>query len=345
MNTTCFHNDFCLNGRSFASAEELLDYTNKDIPIITPFLAEWFSDTKMLTVNTSGSTGKPKPINIQKRFMINSALATGSFFNLPKKTTALLCLPTNYIAGKMMLVRSMVLGWNLDVVEASSRPLKNDKSYNFVAMVPMQVQKSILDLHKAKIILIGGGEIPQKLIETFSNIKSKIFQSYGMTETVTHIAVREIHPNFSEFYTTLPQVKITTDNRNCLVINAPKVASVKIVTNDLVQVKNENQFKWLGRVDNTINSGGIKLIPEQIEGKLQKIIVSPFFIHKKQDDLLGEKVVLIIQGEKDKNLIKRIKSISDLNQYEKPKEIYFLDEFIYTKTDKINRVATVKNIF
>jgi O-succinylbenzoic acid--CoA ligase len=345
MNANHFHKDFCLNGRNFASAEELLDYTNKNIPIITPFLTEWFSDTKILTVNTSGSTGKPKPINIQKQFMINSALATGSFFNLPKNTNALLCLPTNYIAGKMMLVRSMVLGWNLDVVEASSSPLKNNKSYNFVAMVPMQVQKSILDLHKAKIILIGGGEVSQKLIETFSNIKSKIFQSYGMTETVTHIAVREIHPNFSEFYTTLPQVKITTDNRNCLVINAPKVASGKIVTNDLVQIKNDNQFKWLGRVDNIINSGGIKLIPEQIEGKLQKIITSPFFIHKKQDDLLGEKVVLIVQGEKDKNLIKRIQSISDLNQYEKPKEIHFLDEFIYTKTDKINRVATVKNIF
>ncbi len=343
MQQNNFHIDFRLNGRKFSSKEDLFGYTEKNLSEIHLFITEWFSPETTLTVQTSGSTGKPKRIQIEKQFMINSALATGDFFNLPSKTKALLCLSTKYIAGKMMLIRAMVLGWELDVTEVTSLPLRKGKKYDFVAMVPLQVQKSIADLHKAKITLVGGGAVSKNLLDKFKGIPSKIYQSYGMTETITHIAVRELHPDFSDFYTTLPNVKIKTDKRNCLVVYAPKVASETVITNDLVKIKDANRFMWLGRADNIINSGGIKLIPEQIEKKLQSVITKPFFITKTKDELLGEKVMLLIEGKTDENLIQNIKEAKILQPYEKPKEIIFTDKFIRTETDKINRLKTFSN--
>jgi len=334
------HKDFRLNGRKFASEKEIVAYSKDNLPEITPFITDWFSNKEELMVQTSGSTGIPKKIAIKKEFMINSALATGEFFNLPAKTTALLCLSPSYIAGKMMLVRAMILGWNLDVMTPVSLPLRKNKKYDFVAMVPLQVQKSLADLYKAKIILVGGGVLDNKTIAALNLKKTKIFQSYGMTETVTHIAVREIHPNYSKYYTVFKNVSIAIDKRNCLVIDAPKVAENKVVTNDLVEILDASHFKWLGRADNVINSGGIKLMPEQIEAKLEHIISNPFFISKKPDDFLGEKVVLFIEGKQDKTLALKIEKL--LSKYEIPKEILFVDAFIRTETGKINRNLTIK---
>lgn len=336
------HNDFRLNGRKFASEKEIVTYSKDNLPEITPFLLDWFSNKGELVVQTSGSTGTPKKIAIKKEFMINSALATGEFFNLPAKTTALLCLSPSYIAGKMMLVRAMILGWNLDVMTPVSLPLRKNKRYDFVAMVPLQVQKSLADLYKTKIILVGGGVLDKKTVAGLNLKNTKMFQSYGMTETVTHIAVREIHPNYREYYTVFKNVAITTDKRNCLVIDAPKVAENKVVTNDLVEILDASHFKWLGRADNIINSGGIKLMPEQIEAKLEHIITNPFFISKKQDDFLGEKVVLFVEGKQDKTLA--LKMEKWLSKYEIPKEILFVDEFIRTETGKINRNLTIKQV-
>ncbi len=339
------HKNFRLNGRYFTSEEELLHFSEKNHQEILPFLTEWFSDTREIIVQTSGSTGKPKKIAIPKNKMINSAEATGFFFNLPKKTTALLCLSPNYIAGKMMLVRALVLGWNLDFVPATSSPLQNNKKYDFVAMVPLQVQNSLENLDTVKTILVGGGVMHANLIHQVKKSTTKIFQSYGMTETVTHIAVREIHPLYSDFYTTLPNVRISNDTRGCLVIDAPKVANEIVVTNDLVDIISENKFIWIGRVDNIINSGGIKLIPEQIEQKLAKIITSEFFIAKAEDTVLGEKVIIFIEGKPNKDILNKIKNSLDLTKYEKPKNIYFINTFIRTETGKINRLETKDTFF
>ncbi len=340
MDTKNFHKDFRLNGRQFSSDKEIIAYCKENIPEIIPFLTEWFSNDRELIVQTSGSTGMPKKIAIHKKFMINSAIATGEFFNLQAKTKALLCLSPSYIAGKMMLVRAMVLGWNLDVIAPVSLPLRKNKTYDFVAMVPLQVQKSIKDLYKVKLILVGGGVLDKKILDKITFQNTKIFQSYGMTETVTHIAVRELYPNFENRYSALKDVKITIDSRNCLVINAPKVAEDSVITNDLVEILDNSHFKWLGRVDNIINSGGIKLVPEQIEDKLQSMISVPFFISKKQDDLLGEKVVLFVEGSNDNMLLHKLKKSDLLTKYEMPKEVAFVDEFVRTETGKINRILT-----
>ncbi len=342
-----FHKDFRLNGISFTSDKEMLDFTEKKIPFITNFLNDWFDKKEFIIVQTSGSTGKPKPIKILKNQMKNSALATADFLELHKKTTALLCLSTDYIAGKMMLVRALVLGWYLDVIEAQSTVLQENKKYDFVAMAPVQVQNSLTNLYKVKKLLIGGGAISKKLENRLQNEKTAIFSSYGMTETITHIAIRKvnfIHTEKDVCYKTLPNVFIRLDERGCLVIDAKKVATDLIITNDLVTIMDASHFVWLGRIDNIINSGGIKIIPEQIEKKLTTIITTNFFIGSKKDDILGEKLILLIEGNFDKKILNKIKESSLLSKYEKPKEIIFLDKFIYTKTGKINRFKSLNLI-
>ena len=308
--------------------------------------------------------------------MIKSALATGSFFGLPEKTQALLCMSPDYIAGRMMLVRAMVLGWHLDVVEASSNPLKGiDKMYDFSAMVPMQVARSLDDLYKIKILIVGGGALPDKVLNKLQNISTQIFGTYGMTETVTHIAVKRLNQSSlrgvtmqqyaksedvasiavqlrkDDHYHTLPCVRIAQDSRGCLVIDAPDVADRQLITNDLVEIISETEFKWLGRYDNIINSGGIKLIPEQIEEKLSAIIKERFFVTGVPDELLGEKLVLLVEKNidnkkedyKDTVILSKAKNL--LSKYEMPKAIYFLPKFIETKTKKIQRQQTLDLIF
>jgi O-succinylbenzoic acid--CoA ligase len=179
-------------------------------------------------------------IEIKKEFMINSAKATGGFFDLNENTTALMCLNPEYIAGKMMLVRALVLGWELDIVSPSSNPLKNiEKVYDFSAMVPFQVFNSIDNLHKIKKLIVGGGVVSKDLESKLKSLKTEVFATYGMTETVTHIAIKKINSvsSKSEDYVLLENVRITKDNRNCLVIDAPKFSDCVVVTNDIVNIK------------------------------------------------------------------------------------------------------------
>ncbi|TYP98113.1 O-succinylbenzoic acid--CoA ligase [Tenacibaculum adriaticum] len=336
-----FHKNFRLNEVSFSSSKEIIEFASSISISAQNFLTDWFTEDEFIVVQTSGSTGKPKPIQLKKEFMKNSALATGEFFNLPEKTTALLCLSIDYIAGKMMLVRAFTLGWDLDVVEPVSNPLSSvEKQYDFCAMVPMQLQNSLYDLDKVKKLIVGGGVVSNDLINKIQDVKTEIFATYGMTETITHIAVKKLN-NFDfapVFYQTLPDVTIYKDQRNCLLIKAPKVADELIITNDVVELISDTEFEWLGRFDNVINSGGIKLHPEKIEEKLSKIINSRFFVAGVSDAVLGEKLILVIEGVETKI---NFSTIDDLTKYEIPKAIYFVDEFVETETKKIQRFFTL----
>ncbi|MEN8124645.1 MAG: AMP-binding protein [Bacteroidota bacterium] len=339
------HSCFKLNNKSFLNKDELLDYTKLNLPEIYTFLKEWFDASDFVTVKTSGSTGKPKQIQLKKEYMMNSALATGKFFNLPDKTTALLCMPLKFIAGKMMLVRALVLGWHLDVIEATTNPLKNvDRKYDFSAMVPLQLYNSLDNIHWIKKIIIGGGAVSDDLISKIKTIPTEVYASYGMTETITHIAVKPLNvaagfTDKNNFFKTLPDVEISKDHRDCLVIDAIRVSNNQIITNDLVDIISSNEFEWIGRFDNIINSGGIKLIPEKIEQKLSNFISQRFFITGLPDDVLGEKAVLLIEGSNLKIDLDRFKSI--LAKYEVPKEVYFIDNFVETVTKKIQRQKTL----
>lgn len=362
MEQNKFHKSFKLNGSSFTSVDELLKFSNHFSVDINLFLETWFADDQNIIVKTSGSTGKPKSIQLKKELMINSALATGAFFNLPEKTSVLLCLPVHYIAGKMMLIRALTLGWHLDVVASSSNPLTTiEKQYNFSAMVPLQLENSLPKISLIKKIIVGGGVVSNSLKEKLQNISTAVFATYGMTETITHIAVKQLNNIGSSrigitkqsFYRTLPNVTIYKDQRNCLVIDAPKVAQEIIFTNDVVALISDRHFEWLGRFDNVINSGGIKLYPEKIEEKLSKIIENRFFVAGIKDDKLGEKLVLIIEldtkdsisSAEEKSLFDVINNGTSLTKFEKPKEIYFTERFIETETGKIQRIKTLQKIF
>lgn len=347
-----FHSKFQLNNQSFTSIKELLLFSKQVNSSIYTFLSDWFDEKSYVVVHTSGSTGKPKPIQLKKEFMINSAKATGTYFNLYEDTTALLCLSADYIAGKMMLVRGLALGWKLDVVAPESDPLREvDKIYDFSAMVPLQLQSSLEQLYKVGKLIVGGGVVSNELIHQIQEVDTAIFATYGMTETITHIAVKKLN-HFNDFteeeesyYYTLPNVNLSLDGRNCLVIDAPKVSEELVVTNDVVNLVSETSFEWLGRYDNVINSGGVKLHPEKIEEKLSIVIASRFFVTGVPDTRLGEKLVLIIEGKEEKTILDHILSLEGLAKYEIPKEIYFVNSFIETATKKIQRAQTLDLIY
>jgi len=346
VRTKQFHNAFKLQGKSFGSKDELIDFSKEISVEVADFLTDWFDASSFVEVKTSGSTGNPKIIRLQKKQMISSAKATGDFFNLHENTTALLCMSPNYIAGKMMLVRALTLGWHLDVAEPTSNPLKNSgKNYDFSAMVPLQLHNSLQDIHKIKKLIVGGGTVSNELLGKIQEVKTEIFATYGMTETITHIAVKNLNVNSSgakqTHYKTLPNIQISLDFRGCLVIDAPTISDEKVKTNDLVELISPTEFNWLGRIDNVINSGGIKLIPEQIEEKLAEIIDNRFFVTGKIDEILGEKLILIVEGIKNEDLLNKIQDLKSLSAYEVPKEIHFLEKFMETETNKIDRAKTV----
>ncbi|QTE22645.1 AMP-binding protein [Polaribacter cellanae] len=356
------HKSFQLNGNSFSNVDELIVYAQNFSKELYPFLKEWFSNKNFITVQTSGSTGTPKTIQLQKEYVVNSALATGNYFSLPKNTTALLCLPIEYIAGKLMLVRAITLGWYLDSMQPNSNPLKKvSKEYDFSAMVPLQVENSMENLHQIKKLIVGGGVVSNQLQNKLQKVSTKVFATYGMTETITHIAVKKLNDNQNEkqmsprahsrgYFSVLPNVTIYKDERNCLVIEAPKVSREIIFTNDIVHLISDTQFEWLGRFDNVINSGGIKLHPEKIEEKLSEIIENRFFVAGIADEKLGEKLVLIVElgsfkASKFQVLLEsKIENLTVLSKFEIPKEIYFTKKFVETETGKIQRSKTLLKI-
>ena len=299
------------------------------------FLLDWFDSKSYIEMETSGTTGAPKTISVSKQAMVDSALATGDFFDLQPGNTALQCLPVKYVAGKMMLVRAMILGLDLEFVAPSSHPLHNNEiNFDFVAMVPLQAQNSIAELKKVKKMIIGGAAVNKLLEKQLLKLPIQGYETYGMTETITHIAARKIG---EKAFTVLPNVTISYDERNCLVIHAPRISPEVILTNDIVELVNENQFIFLGRMDNVINSGGIKLIPEQIEEKLASKISQQFFIASKPDNELGEKVVLVVEGDKQNF---DDSTYEGLDKYEKPKEVVFIPKFTQTASGKIMRKET-----
>lgn len=332
------HPRFRLNGLSITSdkittlTENLLKSDSETDQALGTFFKDWFNDSEFMEMQTSGSTGTPKKLQIKKQSMIQSALATGSFFDLQPGQKVLNCLPVKYVSGKMMVVRSMVLGLDMDYVAPSSNPLENTKTvYEFVAMVPLQVQNSLRELNRIKKLIIGGASVDPALDRQLILLSTQTYATYGMTETVSHIALRKIG---ERTYNALPNVTFSTDDRNCLVIEAPGIMDEKIITNDLVELISLSEFIFLGRADNIINSGGIKLIPEKIEEKIFPYIKQRFFVIGKPDPKLGEKLILVVEGKKtefDSDIFKV------LDTYEKPKEIIFVEKFKETETGKIIR--------
>jgi len=351
MSRKYVHPEFQLNGRQLKPAaliEAAIVYIKEGEPYeeeAGQFILEWLNDKDYVMVNTSGSTGEPKTIKLYKKHMINSARATGKHFNVETFSTALLCLPTRYIAGKMMLVRAMVLGWRLDMVPPKANPLDSVfKRYDFCAMTPFQLDNSLARLHLISKLIVGGGPFSESLKAMVKDSETKVYETYGMTETITHIAARRVNSKKNKEispFKTLNKVTVSQDERGCLVIKAPKVSTDPVVTNDVVELISYKKFIWLGRVDNVINSGGIKLYPEQIENKLASVIEVPFFIASEKDEKLGEKLILVLETE-DTDAAQI--DFSALDKYEVPKAIYCTAAFTRTRNGKLQRWSTVKAI-
>ena len=314
---------------------------------IEEFLEEWNNPSPYVHVKTSGSTGAPKPMLVEKQRMLNSARITCDFLGLRPGDTALLCMSLDYIAGKMMVVRSLERGLKLTTVEPSGHPLSTSNLPpstfhipHFTAMVPLQVYNTLQvpeereRLKKIKHLIIGGGAIDDSLAAELKDFPNNIWSTYGMTETLSHIALRRLNgPEASEWYTPFPSVHLSISDESCLIIDAPEVCSEPLITNDIAELSTR-QFRILGRKDNVICSGGLKIQAEELERQLRPHMSAPFVISKRADEKFGEVVVLITEGSpSDARIIcERI-----LPKYHQPKAYLHLDQIPLTETGKIAR--------
>jgi O-succinylbenzoic acid--CoA ligase len=353
-----------------------IDFKNFDIKNILPrtefekkvlqFLQDWFSDSETVSVQTSGSTGIPKVFEIEKKRMLNSAKMTCDFLGLKKGDTALLCLPVQYISGKMMLVRAIERKLKVIISVPSSAP-EISENVEFCAMTPLQVQNSLDKIHFIKNLIIGGAAVSEKLkneISTtlqFSNSPTRIYETYGMSETLSHIALKQVFPVQEDYFTIFNDVEISVDERNCLKIFAPKLNPEILQTNDIVELMHfmnsvrkpsvyaqgdKKQFKFLGRFDNVINSGGVKIFAEELENLVKKHIDRDLVFLGKPDETLGEKLILVIEDASTSLSMTEIKSqISNLkfpSKFHSPKEILFLEKFPRAENGKILRKEILK---
>ena len=305
---------------------------------IEEFIEEWNNDSPFVHVQTSGSTGAPKPMLVEKQRMLNSARITCDFLGLQEGDTALLCMSLDYIAGKMMVVRALERRLKLITVPPSGHPLgEPSPCYDFAAMVPMQVYNSIQEpaererLMQIRHLIIGGGAIDDGLAAALSTFPHHVWSTYGMTETLSHIALRRLNgPDASEWYTPFPSVKVSLNADDCLVIDAPQVCPERLVTNDIAELSN-GRFRILGRKDNVICSGGIKIQIETVERQLRPHMSAPFVISKRADEKFGEIVVLLTEGSPSdaRTICERI-----LAKYHQPKVYLHVDKIPLTETGK-----------
>ena len=326
------------------------------------FLSEWNNDSDRVLVHTSGSTGKPKPMRVEKKRMLNSARITCDFLGLKSGDTALLCMSLDYIAGKMVVVRSIERHLHLISVSPSGHPLKDvNKEITFAAMVPMQVYNTLQvpeereRLCHIRHLIIGGGAIDAALEKELKSFPGNIaiWSTYGMTETLSHIALRRINgAEASEWYQPFDSVKISQTEEGCLVIDAPLVCSETLVTNDIVEIESyiynkveKLRFRIKGRKDNVICSGGIKIQIEEVEALLKPHLEKPFMLAKKKDEKFGEIAVLLTEDEDLKKVeatIRRLlsdeKSSDHKNhKYWIPREFRYVDHLPLTETGKPKR--------
>ncbi len=344
------------NGKQFdfsQFATEFLNGSGIELRIAT-LIHEWQSGKEKFEVKTSGSTGPAKQIELSRSQIEWSARMTGSMLGLHKGMNAFLCLDPGLIAGKMMVIRSLVLDMNLSITEPAALPVFPENfNPDFVAFAPMQLLNLLRNgyqrnLNKMRVILVGGAPVSSELENESGKLSVPVFHSYGMTETVSHVALRMLNgPDKSDTYTAVNDIEFGKTADNCLTIRGPVTLNKLLKTNDCVDLINSKCFRWLGRIDNVINSGGIKLNPEDIEKKIGKIfqelpIQNEFFIAGMKDDLLGEKLVLVIEGDELKQDLSN-QFQKSFHRYEIPKMIIYVPRFIRTSTGKIDRNRTMEN--
>lgn len=335
---------------------------------VNDFLQEWNSPSETLLVHTSGSTGKPKPMWVEKQRMLNSAHITCDFLGLRPGDSALLCMSLDYIAGKMMVVRSIERKLRLFSVKPSGHPLSDESlskmvemDFDFVAMVPMQVYNTLQvpqereRLSRIKHLIIGGGAIDDALAEELRSLPGAVWSTYGMTETLSHIALRRLNgEEASEWYQPFDSVGVSLNSDGCLVIDAPLVCSEPLVTNDIAEIKQQETsshssdassslktssphvlFRIKGRKDNVICSGGIKIQIEEVENLLRQHLDASFLLAKKKDEKFGEIAVLVTESGDLEGVEAICRQV--LPKYWVPRQYLHFDQLPMTETGKPKR--------
>ena len=320
------------------------------------FCCDWAAGQNSFIRHTSGSTGAPKPIELSRNQFIASAKASQQALGLESDQTALVCLNINYIAGTMMLVRGMGIGLKMVVVEPSSDPLATlpaDVSIDFAAFVPLQLQTMFENGHAARLnafktIIVGGAAVNATLAAQLQTFSAAVFSTYGMTETVSHVALQRLNgAEKSDFFQLLPKIETSTDERGCLRLRGAVSNHDWVQTNDVVEFIDNQHFKITGRADNIINSGGVKIQLEKVERAIEKVaselgLTNRFFAWHQPHDRLGQQLVLVVENSKNIPDLESLKTAltNELTPYEIPKIIISVEKFIETPTAKIDKGST-----
>lgn len=352
------YDSLTINGKKYSPKELLeegrytvLDYRQPEwLRDFYEFVLDWLERDE-IEVSTSGTTRTPQTITFPKKALIESAKRTISFFDLQPEDNVLLCLPAKYIAGKMMIARAFVGQLNLILTEPSSDPWQDmAETIRFVPLVPLQLRELLRypdKLNNIDIILAGGAPLDSKLERQVKKIKPTVFQSFGMTETLTHVALKRVNGvNPSPYYRAIEGVWFEADAEKRLVIHST-FFDEPVYTSDVVSLQDEKHFRWHGRYDSVINTGGVKVFPEDIEQKINNLIYRRFIIGGLPDEVLGEKIVLIIEGKPMEDsclesLHNRIRM--NVEKHQAPKEIRFTESFPETASGKIKRKEIIENV-
>lgn len=354
---------------------------SEQVQAVLDFSRAWLRGEELFEVHTSGSTGLPKPIRLTRCQMEASARATGAVLGLTAGMTALVCLPVRYIAGRMLLVRGFVCGLKLVVVEPASDPLAelpDDAAIDLASFVPLQLQ-TLLDralaadsdvefsdatavqalryrrsLDSMHAILVGGGPVSPALTTQIRQIKAPVYHTYGMTETATHVALRRLNGlEATPAFVPLPGVNIGVDGRSCLHLRGPMTADATIQTNDRVELQPDGSFVWIGRWDNVLNSGGVKVHVESVEASIEVLAAAQpelglarrrFFVAGQPDERLGQEIVLVVEGAAldDEGQMQLRRALNQaLPRHHAPRRFIFTPCFVATPTGKIDRKATL----
>jgi o-succinylbenzoate---CoA ligase len=358
--------EIVVNGQSYL-VEEILQgfYDTGNVDPFTheilDYCREWYSHKDSFSISTSGSTGDPRPIEISRQQMMASAEQTNNYFNLKQGDRLLLCLNPKFIGGKMMLVRAFVGNMKIIAVEPVSNPLESVKKsdrFEFMAISPHQLYNMLSHsedklevLQQMKAVIAGGAPVDPSLKEMAQKLSVPVYSTYGMTETVSHVALQKINGKDAvDYFEGIGDVEFGADERGCLTVIGRVTDNQLVITNDLVELLSSKRFRWRGRVDNVINSGGIKTRTEELERKITQTMAENnlycrFFVFPLPDRVLGQKICMAIDKScgVDKEKLMDILNPS-LDKFEKPKEIYCLDRFIETPSGKIDRKKSIELI-
>lgn len=310
---------------------------------VAEFRQQWFNSKPYIEAHTSGSTGIPKPVKLLKSDMRISARATNTFFGINKSSTLALPLSLDYIAGKMMAVRAFEAECKLLILPISNN-IQLTEAVDLLAVVPSQIQ-SILERretwHHIKHLLVGGAPLSGELSRAFSTTGIKTYIGYGMTETCSHVALRNLSDD-RPIYTAMPDITFDASHEGCLTIKSEKFSWKKLQTRDLVELIDEKHFSWIGRADNVINSGGIKIFPEKAEHLIMDSLKQfpEFYIIGEDHAVWGQCAVAVARCSETEGIefFNKIKALG-LPKGWCPKAVLCVDDFMLTSTSgKIRRI-------